>query len=54
MCQNTWFAMLSVCSTEGEWAAGGGRGVGGSGIEDRDVYDSDKVKELSGLGETPI
>ena len=35
--------MLRVCSAEGEWAE--------RGIEDREVHDSDKVKEVSGLGE---
>ena len=41
-----WFGMLGVCSTEGEWV--------GCGIEDHEVHDSDKVKEVSGLGEPPM
>ena len=37
--------MLGVCSAEGEW--------GGRGIEDREVYDGNKVKEVSGSGGHP-
>ena len=42
VCQNAWFGRLGVCSAEGEWAE--------RGVEDREVHDSDKVKEVSGLG----
>ena len=37
--------MLGVCGAEEEWGGGGKRGV-----EHREVYDCDKVKEVSGLG----
>ena len=38
--------MLGVCSAEAEW--------GERGIEDHEVYDSDKVKEVSGRGGAPM
>ena len=40
-----WY-MLGVCSAEGEW--------GGRGIEDREVYAGDKVKDVTRLGEPPM